>query len=82
MSPVLWVLLGIVVFVLLPAFLIDLRARSRGHRLRDSGSMWADVRDTRRDTRAGQQAGWFGRDIRWTAFARRHRRDRRDRRDR
>lgn len=73
MSPVYWVLLGIGVFVFLPAWLIDLRARRRGHRLRDSGSMVADVSEARRDARAGRVGGWFRRDISWTAESRRDR---------
>lgn len=73
MSPVFWVLIAIGVFILLPAFLFDLRARRRGHRLRHSGSMWNDVREVRRDTRAGRVGGWMRKDITWTHNSRRDR---------
>ncbi|WP_199432136.1 hypothetical protein [Qaidamihabitans albus] len=73
MNPVLWVLAGIVVFVLLPALAFDLRARRRGHRFRRSGAIAADVRETRRDHRAARFGSWLNEDHGWTAANRRNR---------
>ncbi|MBK1787652.1 hypothetical protein [Prauserella cavernicola] len=71
MSSVVWIALAAAAGVLLLSFLFDLRARRRGHRFRDSGSMWRDVREVRRDTRAGKTGGWFRKDIGWTHNSRR-----------
>lgn len=69
-----WVLAGTGLLIVVPALVMDIRARRRGHRFRDSGSMSADVSDLRRDLRAGRASSWFDKDTGWTAETQRNRR--------
>jgi hypothetical protein len=48
---------AILALILCGMYLIDRRDRRRGHTPRDSADMWSDVRETRRDAKAIDEAG-------------------------
>ncbi len=69
----LWIAVAVVVGLLvLGAWMVDRRGRRRGHRLRGSGSMWRDdVREHRRDVRAGDAQDFMNSDRAWMRDKRR-----------
>jgi hypothetical protein len=68
-----WIAVAVVVGLgVLAAWMVDRRARRRGHRLRGGGSMWRDeVREHRRDVKAGDAQGYMDSDRSWTRDKRR-----------
>jgi hypothetical protein len=64
----LWIAVAVVVgLVILGAWMIDRRFRRHGHRLRASSSMWRnEVREHRRDVRAGDAQDYINSDRSWT----------------
>jgi hypothetical protein len=68
-----WVFVGAALAALLVvAALVDRSSRRRGHRLRGGGSIWAEeIREHRRDVRAGEAQGHMNADRSWTRRNRR-----------
>ena len=63
-----WITVAVIVgLVLVAAWIADRRARRHGHRLRRGASMWRDeVREHRRDVRAGDAQDFINSDRTWT----------------
>jgi hypothetical protein len=58
--------------ILVAAALVDRASRRHGHRLRGGGSMWEEeVREHRRDVRAGDAQHYMNPDRAWTRRQRR-----------
>jgi hypothetical protein len=71
-----WIVVGVVVAALLGvAALVDRASRRRGHATRGGGSIWVEeVREHRRDVRAGDLGNHLNTDRTWTRDNRRGRR--------
>jgi membrane protein implicated in regulation of membrane protease activity len=62
-----WLGVGLaIVLVLLAAWVFDRQSRRRGHQVRSGGDIYRDVREQKRDNRAGDTTEYLNQDQSWT----------------